>query len=123
MPDIFGELARDWDHLEHAATSHMPDVSTWFSRNPYAPTIEPATPAAPDAPEDPMNIAELEADARALVAKFETVDHDALAKLEAIKGNPDAMNVFGELARLAGVPGLPAGILNGAALVLQAIAP
>lgn len=128
---IGDELVRDWfgvrDKIrsaEHAIAEHLPHHDRGEHPYPDASTETPATPATigTTTQEEPViNLAELENDAKALAAKFENVDHEAIAKLASIEANPEAMEVFDSLAAVAGVPGLPAGVLSTAGGVLKAL--
>lgn len=87
-----------------------------------------ATPVAAATPqEEPMfTIADLEADAKTFVAKFEQIDKTALAKLDAATSNPETDDVLSDIAKLAGLPipaGAIAGVANGLKTLLGLYAP
>lgn len=94
---------------------------------PQTPATVPATmdaaPAAATAPPqgDPMiTVAQLEAGAKDLAAKFEQIDKAALARLDAATANPETDDVLSDLAALAGLP-IPAGTIKGMAASLKAL--
>lgn len=54
------------------------------------------------------------------LAKLETLDESALAKLEAVQGHPAALDAFNTLAGLAGLGNLPSEAIAGVTAVLKA---
>ena len=90
-----------------------------------APAPGPHTPTATTTTqENPVNVIfDLENDAKAFAAKFAAVDHDAVAMLDAVQGDPELMELFRVTASLAGAPGLPATLLSGITAALRAFAP
>jgi len=99
MERIFEEVAADMRRLTHP---HLFHHHTSAETAAAAPTITTNT------PEDHMSLlAELEADAKALAAKFETVDRTALDALERIQANPDTAQAFDLLDALTHVSVAP----------------
>lgn len=108
MPDIEGDLRREFAHLfrHHDA----PPAA-------HAPVPEPRVTIEPNPQEEPMSVlTDLENDAKALAAKFQDLDKEGLAKLDAIKANPEAASVLDVLSDVAGMA-LPAGALHNASAV------
>lgn len=119
---ILDDLKHRWDQAEHRVTDTLGD---WF--HPHHPTSAAQAAATPTIRTNPpkegtMNLAELKNDVHSIADRLETLDEEALAKLDQIRANPEAMGVFNDLAAIAGVPGLPAGILTTATTGLKVIA-
>lgn len=88
------------EHAEHAITSHIP----------HRATITPSS----TTPGGPVNLlADLKADFADVTAKLESLDADAIDKVDAIKANPEAAEVLDVLASVAKAE-LPAGLISAA---------
>jgi hypothetical protein len=122
MPDFEAEAKAAVSWLEHP---HLPHRHA-APQTPAQP--EPAAQAAPNPRQEaPMfTIAEIEAEAKAFVAKFEQIDKAALARLDAATSNPETDDVLSDLAKLAGLPippGTIAGMANGLKVLLGLYVP
>lgn len=116
MPDIFGALVRDWDHIEHAVAARLPHHPASAETPAATATIGTST------QEEPVSLlAEIKTDLANLAAKAEHIDEEAVTKLEAVTAHPEALDAFNTLAHLAGLP-LPSGVISGITAGLKAVA-
>lgn len=137
MASIGEWLEQHWNEAGHAVAELVPhhDVRRageggWFDTHHHAASAATAT-ATPtitaDTQEDPMNVlSELEQDARALAAKFGTVDKAALEKLDAVTANPEAAIVFEALAQIVHLPVAPgeiSAVTGGLGTILRILQP
>jgi hypothetical protein len=102
MPDIFGELARDWDSIEHAVTSHLHHASAPPAAT--TATIEPAT------QEEPVSLAD---DLRGFASHLDVIGEEAVTKAEAVLANPATAEGFDILHALTGL-NVPAAAVSSA---------
>ena len=118
VTDIFGQLAAEWHHDEHAVAEKLRHLMHPHPHNVPQPAAAPTIPT--DTPEvTPMSLlAEIETGLKDAVSKFEAVDKEALDKVEAIKANPELAPLLDVLAALAKSE-LPPGILTAASSGFQ----
>lgn len=120
MPDFSGDLgpvegfaARHGadaveDFMRKLMRPHHHDAPPQDAPQPAAeqPPIPPV-PAVPATQEEPVSlqvISEIEDAVKAAAAKFEAIDHDALAMVDAIKASPLASEALSIIGALTGLP-------------------
>jgi hypothetical protein len=107
MPDIFGDVVRDWD--EFRAHHHHPQT----------PAPGPVTLAAAPPEENPVSLfTEAKTILHDGLEKLEAVDEGAQGVVEAIKVNPTAVSITNTLASIAHLPD-PQGLLASADALLK----
>jgi hypothetical protein len=111
-----------FDELEHGILRAADMAGDWFhpSRDTQAPAATPVNVKPTPSPEDHMSLlTEAKTILHDGLAKLETVDEAAAAKLEAIQANPGAMAVVDSLL---GVLHLPPELVQTAENVLKYLA-
>ena len=127
MPDIFGELARDWDSAEHA-------IAGWFGHGTQATAAVTATVETTATEGDPVSLADdlhnlatrLENLGEEAVTKAEQLGTEGITKAQAILASPAAAEGFTLLHTLTGInvdPAIVTQALGGLRAIVQAYAP
>lgn len=107
-------------HLEHR---DPPSLAAHIAAASQAPATQPVnlTAAAPAArtEENPVSLSE---DLKAIVTRLDTLGEETVTKAEAIAANPETADVFTDLASLATMAGIPAGVIGQVGAGIKALA-